>query len=993
MSWRIASLVVACALAAPAAPAAADDASLTNAADNARTGWYPHEPGLDPGTVAGSTFGQLFSATVTGQVYAQPLVSGATLLVATEANRVYGLDRLTGAHHWDRDLGTPFDARQELNCGDVAGTIGVTATPVIDPATNTAYLTTDVFVSGSSGPSAWYLHALDVATGDERTGFPVKLEGNAQNAPGVAFDATDQLQRPGLLLLDGAVYAGFGGHCDHAPYRGWVFGVSTAGQVTARWTAVTTTGFNGAGIWQSGGGLASDGPGQILLATGNGGIPAVGTAGSSPPGNLGESMVRLAVQSDGTLKATDFFAPYDAQDLDQRDADFGSGGPVALTPPSFGTPSHPHLMVATGKQGYVYLLDRDDLGGIATGPGGSDRVVQRTGPYGGVWSRPAVWPGDGGYVYVPTGSGSPTVSGAGALQMYSYGVDGSGVPSLALAGTSSDAFGFSTGAPVVTSDGTASGTALVWVVWSPNGGGSGAQLRAYDPVPVGGQPVLRFSAPVGQGPKFAPPGVSADHVYVGTRDGHVVGFGSPVNAAITGPAQSFPDTTVGETSQRTATLTAHRDLTLTSVSSSSPRFELGTPSPPLGTQLHDGDKVDVPVTFAPVGGGPVAASLQAESSGGAASVALSGTGLSVDAELSASPPIVSFGGTAVGGGPLTGSVTFTNLGSKPLTVDSVQLPSKPFSASGAPQAGDTLGPGDSLNVNVSFAPTAVGHFTDEIGLDTSGGEQSVGLSGSATPPGKLEIAPRSIDYGEVAAGGEASASFDVANTGGTAVTINKSKPPAGGPFSASTQLPEGTSVAAGATSTETVRFAPGAPGPAGDRWDITGDDGSGPHTVTFAGTGGRSPGAAPDATGAGLVGLLVPPTGGAARILAFTLAPERFRAPGSRARAPGSALVRYRLSGPGRVRFTAQRAEVGLVRGRACLTRVRPRRGERQCTRYVSLPGALVRSSAGGVGTLSFTGWIGGRRLAPGSYRLVATAARAASPASASRSVPFRLVG
>ena len=238
-------------------------------------------------------------------------------------------------------------------------------------------------------------------------------------------------------------------HCDEPPWTGWIAGVSEAGALTTMFTTDATTGANGAGIWMSGGGLVSDGSGQIMFATGNGGTNTTPTPGKTPPANLAESVARVAVQPNGTLKATDFFEPYDALTLDDNDLDFGSGSPIALPSTYFGTAAYPHLAVEVGKEGYVYLLNRDNLGGYAQGANGTDGVLARYGPNGGVWSSPAVWPGDGGYVYIPTASGSVSAGGSeGLLDAYQYGLDGSGKPSLNLVGTSADAFGFGTSAPV-----------------------------------------------------------------------------------------------------------------------------------------------------------------------------------------------------------------------------------------------------------------------------------------------------------------------------------------------------------------------------------------------------------------------------------------------------------------------------------------------------------------------------------------------------------------
>ena len=168
-------------------------------------------------------------------------------------------------------------------------------------------------------------------------------------------------------------------------------------------------------------------------------------------------------------------------------------------PAGFGTTAHPHLLVQTGKDGRVYLLDRDNLGGNAQGAGGTDAFVgPPAGPYNGVWGHPAFWGGDGGYVY--------QVENQGFLRAFKYGVNGSGLPVLTRAGTSASTFGYTSGSPVVTSTGTTSGSAIVWVVYSDGSNGANGQLRAYDALPVNGQLNLRYSAPIGTATKFATPG-------------------------------------------------------------------------------------------------------------------------------------------------------------------------------------------------------------------------------------------------------------------------------------------------------------------------------------------------------------------------------------------------------------------------------------------------------------------------------------------------------
>jgi hypothetical protein len=805
--------------------------ALTDAGDNLRTGWYPDEPSITPELLSGGTFGRLWSTPVKGQVYAQPLLDDGTLFVATEANNLYGLNPATGAQQWTKNLGEPWSPG-EIGCEDLYPEVGVTATPVIDPATNIAYLTYKTYREAKKEPE-WFMDAVNAATGAQEPGFPVQLSGTAQNAPGREFHAQTQLQRPGLLLMEGVVYAAFGSDCDHPEWQGWVFGVSTEGAVKSRWVSDETE--EGAGIWQSGAGLTSDGPGTILLSTGNGGAPSTPTPGDTPPTNLGESIVRLDVQPGGSLKAVDFFAPYNASFLDTWDADFASGGVTGLPEEAFGThvfgtPAIPHLAVAVGKDGYVYLLNRDNLGGIGQGAAGSDNVVQRIGPYGGVWSRPGVWPGEGGWVYIPTASGGTSAGGSsGNLRVYQYGLSGSGMPTLSLQGTSKEAFGFSSSAPVITSNEMNEGSALVWIVWAPNGGGEGAQLRAYAPVPVNGEPVLLWSGPIGTSAKFAIPGVGAGRLYVGTRDGHVIAFGSPVTPILSGSATAFPKTVDGTSSDKTVTLTATEPLTLSTLESSSSQFKLGTPSPSLPATLTTGQTVEVPITFAPTGTGPIGATLTATTSTKkTVTFGLSGTGQAAGPKLEA---------TLVGEHESAGA-TFRNVGGSNLTINGVHLPVAPFVATGVPTVGSTIGPGESITVTVTFEPSATGSFNDEIGLETTGGNQAVGLSGSASLPGTLEITNETVEYGQVQVGSSELESFTIKNTGGSAVALNKSKPPIGGAFTATTALPEGTTIEPGESVTEKVKFAPTNPGPATGVWELNGEkDTNGLQKVQFKGEG------------------------------------------------------------------------------------------------------------------------------------------------------------
>jgi len=487
-------------------------------------------------------------------MYAAPLVEpdvGAhgTLFVATETNDIYGFDAVTGQQLWTRNLGPAWNpADLDPNCVDITPSVGVTSTPAIDSATNTAYVVSKTYASGSAGPAAWYAHAIDLATGNERPNFPVLLQGSADNDPTAAFDATQHLQRPGLLLMNGVVYAAFGGHCDIPPYRGWVMGISTqgtarvGGPITARWTdealvppSPPEIGKPGGGIWQAGGRLVSDKPGEILLVGGNGVVPPAPASGSTPPTTLGESAIRLRVLATGSLQAVDFFSPCDAQRLSDGDLDIGSGAPLVLPdgfPGTAGTAT-PHPLVVVGKEGPIYVLNRDALGGFQQGspnscdgnPGqNGDNLASKAGKppeenYGN-WATPAMWPGDGGAIYVPY-----VPFGGAAAKFTAYRViNGFGQPALALAGQSQDRFGYGSSSAIITSDGTASGSGLVWIVWLPDSSGNNAELLAYDPNPTNGVLVLRGEWPIGQGNKFTTPTVNDSRIYIGARDGNVRAF-------------------------------------------------------------------------------------------------------------------------------------------------------------------------------------------------------------------------------------------------------------------------------------------------------------------------------------------------------------------------------------------------------------------------------------------------------------------------------------
>jgi iron transport multicopper oxidase len=814
----------------------------TMSADSLRTGFYPNQPALDPATVGSPYFGQLFDTVLDGQIYAQPLYANGVVFVATETNHVYALDAATGSPLWTRTLGAPFLA-SDLNCGDLTPAIGVTGTPAIDTATGTAYLVSKTYANGVNGAAAFYAHAFDLETGDERAGFPLAIEGTAANDLQHVFDPEHQMQRPGLLLMNGVVYAAFGAHCDERPYTGWVVGISTQGAITTLWTSEAGAGLWGGGIWQAGGGLISDGAGEILFATGNdwSSLPSP-VPGKLPPPTLGESIVRLSLADDGTLAATDFFSPANRDVLNYADADLGSGAPVAL-PASFGTPSHPNLLAQSGKLGYLYLLDRDDLGGYKQGAGGTDRVLQAIGPGGGVWSKPSVWPGDGGYVYVPVASGCSPDEPAGCLVGYKMGASADGAPMLSQVGTSSSTFGYGTSAVVVTSDGTRSGSALLWTVWSGGLLGTGGELRAYDAVPQDGTFTLRYLAGIGTSAKFTAPAVGDGRLYVGTRDGHVLGFGVTGAPSLRARGAAFAPTLVGAQAVSSVDITAAGPVTIMGLTTAGD-FALvgGAPATPL--TLSGGATVSIPVVFQPSTEGAIVGTLQVTTDHGSFAIPLSGVGQSAVPMLVISPPVLTFAPAVLGTVSMQ-TVTITNVGDAPLTLTGVTPPAPPFTLDGLPAEGTVIDAGGTLVATITYAPTTVGTSSGYLSVAAGDAVAALAVEGSGLMGGKLRIAPEAIDQGAYYIGTVTMASFRLTNEGDVAVIIEKSKPPTSPSFVAVSPFDEGTVLAPGASVEQLVRAVPLSVGSVSDVWQLNANDGQGLRAVTFTVYGFQAPASTP----------------------------------------------------------------------------------------------------------------------------------------------------
>ena len=263
---------------------------------------------------------------------------------------------------------------------------------MIDPATGTIYVVAKTKeVSGSTTSYVQRLHALDLATGAEKFGGPVVIQatvpgtGNGSSGGTLTFNSLRENQRTGLLIANGVIYFGFSSHGDVEPFHGWMFGYNASNLQRTMVFCTTPNGDDG-GVWMNGDGLATDSSGSLYTISGDGLMDA-NTGGS----DYGDSFLRLSPT--GTVQ--DYFSPSVQSTLDSQNLDLGSGG-VLLLPDQSG--AHPHEMVSAGKNGTVYLVDRDSMGGFHSG---SDQIVQslvnifanNLGQEGGNFSSPVYWNG------------------------------------------------------------------------------------------------------------------------------------------------------------------------------------------------------------------------------------------------------------------------------------------------------------------------------------------------------------------------------------------------------------------------------------------------------------------------------------------------------------------------------------------------------------------------------------------------------------------------
>ncbi|HTP24488.1 MAG TPA: hypothetical protein VMK12_02365, partial [Anaeromyxobacteraceae bacterium] len=290
---------------------------------------------------------------IVGNVYAQPLfvdAQGGTdlVIIATESDNVYALDAATGAQVWMTNVGTPVPLAM-LPCGNI-DPVGITGTPVIDPATRTLFFDAELLVSGASTHRVF---ALSLDNGSIRTGWPVDIPMSAVSGT-TAFQPAAQGERGALAVLGGSVYVPYGGrYGDCSPFHGWVVGINISNPAAVQaWSTTASAG----GSWMPSG-IASDGT-SLFVSTGN-----TLTSGAGAPWGGGDAFVSLAPGA--ILSMQGYFAPKNWFNLDNSDLDMGTG-PVLLDLPG-STPSA--LAILFGKDGNAYLVDRNNPGGVGSALG------------------------------------------------------------------------------------------------------------------------------------------------------------------------------------------------------------------------------------------------------------------------------------------------------------------------------------------------------------------------------------------------------------------------------------------------------------------------------------------------------------------------------------------------------------------------------------------------------------------------------------------------
>jgi hypothetical protein len=492
--------------------------------DVSRTAQNLVETILTPANVNSTNFGLLRNTTVDGRVDAQPLylsqlaigsAAHNVVFVATEHDSVYAFDADTGATLWHVSvLGSGETLSDPHGCNQVTPEIGITSTPVIDRAAGT-HGTLFVVAMSLDNSSKYHqrLHALDVTTGAEVLNGPTEISATFPNASGSAtFDPGQYVERAALLLENGTIYTSWTSHCDAAPYSGWImaFSESSLAQTSVLNVAPNSGGAaisggnsynrNGPAIWMSGDGPGADAAGNVYLLTGNGRFETTPDANGFPnQGDYGNSFVKIG-SNNGQLGVADFFAMSNEVAESFNDQDLGSGGELLLPDLMDSSQTVRHLVVGAGKDGNIYIVNRDSMGKFSASANNIWQEVDGV-LRGGIWGSPAYF--NGNLYYGDAG---------GTLKLFPL---ANAKLSTTLGSQSSTHFTYPGTSPAVSANGAMNG-----IVWAHENT-TPAVLHAYDASNIANELYNSNQATGGRdqfgaGNKFITPMISGGKVFVGT---------------------------------------------------------------------------------------------------------------------------------------------------------------------------------------------------------------------------------------------------------------------------------------------------------------------------------------------------------------------------------------------------------------------------------------------------------------------------------------------
>ncbi|HET9390165.1 MAG TPA: hypothetical protein VFO44_11015 [Steroidobacteraceae bacterium] len=498
--------------------------------DLARDGANIQEYALTASNVNSQSFGKRASCPVDGAVYAQPLWVANVTVQGVKHNVVYVATQHDGLFAFDADAspcsklwsvslidtahgGTSGEVPVDSTLigdgfGDTQPEVGVTGTPAIDPATSILYV---VSKSMNSGGTTFFqrLHAIDLTTGNEKTGAPIAISGTfagtGSGSSTVSFDPHLEHQRPGLAFVNGTVYIAWASHEDKGPWYGWMMGYKYNGTSFTQASIINVApNTQEAGIWMSGGAPAADSSNHLYVLTGNGGFDA--NSSSAPNNDYGDSLLQLTTD----LHVQQYFTPADQLADSQNDKDFGAGGAALLADLPAGN-TVTHALICGGKDHDLYVINRDMLGGF-DGP-----TVQVIDMGSAIFQTAAFWNNN---FYIST-------VGA-ALRAYHLNTT---TVLFAPGSSSSHHYGFPGATPSVSAS-SASQNGIVWSIDSNkyctlNSPGCGpAVLYAHDASNLASElwnSSLASGDAAGNAVKFTVPTIANGAVFIGTRGNNTGG--------------------------------------------------------------------------------------------------------------------------------------------------------------------------------------------------------------------------------------------------------------------------------------------------------------------------------------------------------------------------------------------------------------------------------------------------------------------------------------